>query len=316
MTDRLLSTLISGRFAISGTVLLTLLLALIQFCTLPADNNLLFGLLDGRFSILINWGIITLTALLIVMLNNQYQIIRERTKLTFFLPLFFSTCTILYTIPYTYTLAGLCILAAFFPLFLSYQKENATEEIFNSAILFSIASLLNIHLLLCIPLFYWSFYQFRSLTWRTFFASIIGFMAPYWMVIGYFLVSGKSELISFPTTSFLTNFRHPTDFTWHAATLLILTLFSSFIAIAQILRNTYHCKIQARIFLQINIWFQVTCLVLTYLYPIESLLYIYLFYLSATLLLAHLFTLVRNKFASLLFYLLTAIYLLYFIINL
>ncbi|MDD4636769.1 MAG: hypothetical protein PHV66_04070, partial [Bacteroidales bacterium] len=116
MTDRLLSTLISGRFAMIGTVLLTLLLALILFFTLPADNNLLFGFLDGRFSILINWGIITLTAALIAMLNNQYQIIRERTKLTFFFPLYFSTCTVIHSLPYSYTLAGLCIVAAFFPL--------------------------------------------------------------------------------------------------------------------------------------------------------------------------------------------------------
>lgn len=316
MTDRLLSTLISGRFAIIGTVILTFLLALILFCTLPVDNNLLFGFLDGRFSILINWGIVTVTATLIFMLNNQYQIIRERTKLTFFFPLFFATCTVINSLPCSYALAGLCIVAAFFPLFLSYQKDNATEEIFNSAILFSIASLLYIHLLLCFPLFYWGFYQFRSLKWRSFFASIIGFMAPYWMIIGYYLISGKSELIYFPAKSFLTDFKHPTDFAWHAATLLIITMSSSFIAIAQILRNTYHCKIQARIFLQFTIWLQIICLLLTYLYPNESVLYIYLFYLSATPLLAHLFTLLRNKFVSILFYLLVAIYLLYFIITL
>lgn len=316
MTDRLLSTLISGRFAIIGTVILTLLLALILFCTLPVDNNLLFGFLDGRFSILINWGIVTVTATLIVMLNNQYQIIRERTKLPFFFPLFFSTCTLIGSLPYTYSLAGLCIVAGIFPLFLSYQKDNATEEIFNSAILFSIASLLNIHLLLCIPLFYWGFYQFRSLNWRSFFASLIGFMAPYWVIIGYYLVSGQTELIAFPAKSFITDFNHPTDFAWHVATLLIITLLSSIIAITQILTNSYHCKIQARIFLQFTVWLQIICLLLTYLYPKESLLYIYLFYLSATPLLAHLFTLQRNKFVSLLFYLLIAIYLLYFILAL
>ncbi len=316
MTDRLLSTLISGRFAIIGTVILSLLLTLTLFYTLPVDNNLLFGFLDGRFSILINWGIVTVTATLIVMLNNQYQIIRERTKLTFFFPIFFSTCTLIGLLPYTYSLAGLCIVAAIFPLFFSYQKENATVDTFNSAILFSIASLLNIHLLLCIPLFYWGFYQFRSLNWKTFFASLLGFMAPYWVIIGYYLVIGKSELVSFPADSFITDFHHSTDFTWHVAILLIITLTSSIIAFIQILTNSYHCKIQARIFLQFTVWLQIICLLLTYLYPKESLLYIYLFFLSATPLLAHLFTLVHNWFVSLLFYLLLTIYLLFYILAL
>lgn len=83
---------------------------------------------------------------------------------------------------------GVCIVAAYATMFNSYQERRSMGWIFYTFLLLGIASLINIHILYYVPLFWFIILVFMmSLSFRTFIASLLGIITPYWFAMVYFI---------------------------------------------------------------------------------------------------------------------------------
>jgi len=82
----------------------------------------------------------------------------------------------------------LCFAASLLTLFQTYQDKEAVGWTFYTYVCLSLSSLVNIHMLWFVPI-YWMIQAFfiYSLSWRPFFASILGLLLPYWFMITWVL---------------------------------------------------------------------------------------------------------------------------------
>ena len=89
---------------------------------------------------------------------------------------------------------ALCYAASLMPFFHSYQDRLPTGWTFYAFLPIGIASLVWQQVLFFLPV-EWMLMVFclRSMSWRTFFASILGIIAPYWFVMLYFIYAEDWE---------------------------------------------------------------------------------------------------------------------------
>ncbi len=158
------TTLISGRFTVIIFIILVIVMRLI---THPDLSNVSF------------WGALLLQvgiAIALLQVNYAYTIIRSRTMLpAIFYLLIIGAYPLLYT-EWKGSLAAAGTLICLVFLFESYQKPDSQKNALNIGLVLSLCSLVCPPLLCLLPLFWYGFYRFQSLNFKTFFASILGVM--------------------------------------------------------------------------------------------------------------------------------------------
>lgn len=136
-------------------------------------------------------------ALLITQINNRYAFISTRTFLHTLLFLLLSTCLITIHGNYLTYLAALFVIYAIYLFFNNYGKENGTEIAFLGFVFLGLSIFLIPEYIFLIPLFWMGFYQIRTLSIRTFFASILGFLVP-WLIVYVFIYFSTNQLNYYP----------------------------------------------------------------------------------------------------------------------
>ena len=117
--------------------------------------------------------------------NYVLVLIREKTMLPFlFYVLFISTNPDFFPLKST-SVGVFCLILAIYHLFTTYHDPEAREKAYSAALLIGIGSLLWVHLLWFLPLFWLGMYNFRSLTSRTFIATKLGVATVYWFLLGW-----------------------------------------------------------------------------------------------------------------------------------
>lgn len=87
-----------------------------------------------------------------------------------------------------YSLAGMCVAASLLLLFRSYQNRTDTGSVFYSFLCIGLASVASVHILYYVPLLWlMMIFYVHSISWRTFFASVMGLALPYWFASLYFI---------------------------------------------------------------------------------------------------------------------------------
>ena len=136
-------------------------------------------------------------ALLITQINNKYSFINTRSFLHTFLFLLLSTSLVTTHGNYLTYLAALLVMYSIYLFFDNYGKENGTEIAFLGFIFLGLSVFVVPEFILLIPLFWIGFYQIRALSFRTFFASIFGFLAP-WLAIYVYIYFSTNQLYFYP----------------------------------------------------------------------------------------------------------------------
>ena len=121
---------------------------------------------------------------LLVEMSNNNALLRVRSRMVTSVFLLFSACLS----PYIGNLSGaiitLCFIASILMLFQTYQNQEATGLTFYSSLFIGIASLFWAQSILFVPLFWiLSLTQLQSLSLRTWAASLLGFLVPYWFAL-------------------------------------------------------------------------------------------------------------------------------------
>ena len=111
----------------------------------------------------------------LIQLNNTFAII-----------LLISVCPSLHML-YAGDLAAASFLVALFFLFKSYQQARPTGSLFHAFVFIGLGSLLFPQLMLFAPIFWIGAYNFQSLQPKSFFASLVGWSVPYWLLLGHAL---------------------------------------------------------------------------------------------------------------------------------
>ena len=227
--------------------------------------------------------------------NLVLMLIREKTFLPFVLyTLFISTNIDFFPLKAT-SLGLFCLIFALYYLFISYHDIYTSENAYKSALLIGAGSLLWIHLLWFIPLFWWGMNKFRCFSFRTFLASVLGLITIYWFLAGWCLYHRDFTLL---TTSFsiLANFRFASINTFvitdwiSILTLVLLTLTAS----VHIITHEMEESLRSRQFLYFLMLMACWSFILFIIYNQTSEEFIQAACIPASILVAHFFAIIRN----------------------
>jgi hypothetical protein len=181
----------SAVLLIAGSLLIWILAYLYSSYIListPFIDITLFGNeyeLDIRAAHLISILLTLFNALLISQLNNKYSIIRIRSFLPPFIYIFLISC---WVNTHTNIFAHLSLTFYLFSLFMTYgmyKNRKSAEQAFLGSLFLGLASFLVKPIAMFLPLMWLGFIFLKSISFRTFLASIIGFITP-WII--YFAV--------------------------------------------------------------------------------------------------------------------------------
>lgn len=236
-------------------------------------------------------------AFLIHRANYALVLIREKTLLPLLLyALFISTNPDFFPFKAT-SFSVFCLILALYELFTSYHDAEATDKAFNAAFIIGAGSLLWIHILWFLPLFWLGMYNFRSLAPRTFMASLLGVSVVYWFVLGWCVWQRDFTPFTIPFSALFkvrvlmvqgTGLMDWIGFTYVA----VLTAIASL----NILTHEYEDNLRTRQFLSFLIALAVWSFGLFFLYEQSSEEFLEMACVPAALLIAHFFTVARSKY--------------------
>jgi len=191
-----------------------------------------------------------LSTYLLIELNNSNALIRvySRTVSCSFIGL-------MCTAPFLFgSLSGgvvqLCFIAAVLLLFQTYQDETSTGRCFYAFAAIGVGSLFFVQIFYYVPvLWLLMLTNLLCMKWRTFLASVLGLLAPYWFVTAYLVYFGDPMSLVGHFAA-LGHWSAPFDLTVLSDSqvlVLALCLLLALTGIVHFWRNSYHDKIRIRL---------------------------------------------------------------------
>ncbi|MEG1749336.1 MAG: hypothetical protein RRZ65_08460 [Tannerellaceae bacterium] len=270
----------------------------------PPLWNAVCQLLPGKLATyLIGIVLVVGGAFLLHRANYALVLIREKTLLPFmFYILLISTNPDFFPLKAT-SVGVFCLVLAIYQLFISYHDPKSVSNSFNAALIIALGSLLWIHILWFLPLFWVGMYNFRSLSPKTFTASLIGVGTVYWFLLAWCMWTGDYTSFTIPFHT-LFKFRFlmvngVSVFDW--LTILYVGMLTTLAAV-NILTHEYDDVLRTRQFLSFLILFAVWSFGLYFLYEQASEEYLEMACISAAILISHFFTVKRTKITFWLFH--------------
>ena len=270
---------------------------------------------------------LVLSAALMVVLNNSNALLRvySRTVSSSYILLSCAACFLFNST--SGSIVSLCVIASCLCAFRTFQDKEATGWTLYSFLCIGMASLVFPLVLVYVP-FFWLFMkvQINSLSWRTFMASLLGLLTPYWFALAYFLIKHTSvESITTWWTAFTERlqlyFPLPHTFELSAFTVnqtitYIFVTLLLFTGIIHYWRDSINDKIRTR---QLYGCFIILGIVTAVLIPLMPTCYDGLFQIliiSTSPLIAHFVTLTHTKVTNVAFHVILALILLLTVFNL
>ena len=266
--------------------------------------NAICRVLPGKaFTYLIGLLLMAGGAFLLHRANYALVLIREKTLLPFvFYILFISTNPDFMPLK-SASVGVFCLVLAIYQLFTSYHNPEAVGNAYNAALILGIGSLLWIHILWFIPLFWFGMYNFRSLNIRTLAASFLGVGTVYWFVFGWCVWQNDFTAFTLPfSTLFKIRFLMIDLAGWldwiGVAYLVLLAVAASL----NIVLHEYEDNLRTRQFLSFLIALTIWIFGLFVLYEQSSEELLEMVCMPVSILLAHFFTVLRGKYIFWLFH--------------
>lgn len=193
--------------------------------------------------------LLALSTLLMVQLNNINALIRIYSRMVScsFLVL---TAMVTFLFPQTEE----ALVALFFIGFLliicyAYQDPLAAGTVFYAFCCLGLASMFFVHILLLVPIF-WIVLAFFIMAFsaRTFIASILGLLTPYWLSLLWYGFNGEMDWYGSHFLK-LANFSVPFDFSvWniHQLVPFLFIVFLALVSVVHFFQTSYNDKIRTR----------------------------------------------------------------------
>ena len=217
-----------------------------------------------------------ITAYIILETNNQNALVRIRTRIVSAI-----WALLIGIMPSVHHFsAGMCaalgLAASHYLLFLSYQKFQPVGEVFHAFSLFGIACIALPQLVVLTPLYYWYLIVYmRCITWRVFWAGIVGLIVPVWLLGGYCILTGSWQFALDRLGVLMTAFRPEVQdwqylLSWRNSDVLMLAFLTltGMAAIVHFMQSRYDDKIRTRMLLYIYMMQSIGVWVIAMLNPL------------------------------------------------
>lgn len=278
--------------------------------TLPVATVMatLLWLSHGIYSyrLLAGWLLCGLTTYLIIEINNTNALIRIRTRLTSSMYLV-GTGAMLFLHPFQAgSVAAVCLAISYYLLCRTYQQNQPIGLSFHAFLTLGIGSLWFPQLLFLAPFYYGYMAVFlRCISFRVFWAGLIGLALPYWFWTGVSVYSGDFAplaeharewlcLAPVTATGFL-QLNAPQMAAW------VLTTLIGIISIAHYLHTDYSDKIRVRMLFYMFICQEFLLEAFLLLQPQHTGTLLHLLHLNTCFLASHYFALTCSRLSNILF---------------
>lgn len=292
----------TGRFTLPVVILICLLL---------------WGSTFQEWNELISLGVTIIIGYVFIETNTTFNLIRTRTSMP--VCLYWLIATALFFLhPFEWTnLVPLVFILATYQLFHSYESVSSSPFIFHSFLFIGLGSIAFPQLLYMAPMLWGSMIPFRAISIKSFFASIIGLMTPYWFIFGYALYFNEMHILLTPLREaahlYPIDYSHltlPEIASWGFITLLLIV--SGF----HYWQISYMDKTRTRIYHSYLAIAGFWATLLSILQPVHWCEWLSIQLICTAFLCGHLFSLTRNRFSGIFFIVTFVLYILLMSFNL
>lgn len=245
------------------------------------------------------------TAYLMAILNSKNSLIRVYSRLISVFFMVFTCCDCL-LFPYIReAISILFLVLCYLILFSSYQDKAATGLTLYSFAALGVATMNNVHLLYYVPLF-WLFmrYNLLSLSWRTWMASVLGLLLPYWFAASWYLYNNELRVLleHFLPLVTLGPIADYSSLSTGQMALLFLIFVLGIIGTFHFLHKSYLDSIRVRLLYFIFLWTDLMTAIFLILQPQHYDLLIRILMVNTAPLAAHFFALTATRITNVVFY--------------
>lgn len=215
-------------------------------------------------------------------------------------------------------LLSICVVVSFIMSFLTYQDKGAAGRTFYSFLSMGLATLLDIKMLFFAPVMWIAmFFYLQSMTPRTFVASLLGLLCPYWFVSVYFIYTTD---ITLPLEHFsqLVAFGMVADFSVVPTAALVAICFVFILSLTGIIhyiRKRINDKTRTRMLYNTFILVNIASIVFFILQPQQYMTLFTVMIVTASPLIAHYIALTHTRITDISFKVIVAAALALTIIN-
>jgi len=245
---------------------------------------------------------------LMVELNNQNALMRIYSRMVSCSFLVLGTAGIYLLHDYVAGMVQLCTIVCYLALFRAYQDKQASGAVFTAFLAIGVAAVFFIQILFFVPIL-WLLLATRimGLSIRTFSASLLGILTPFWFAEGCYIAVGK-PMIPILHIENIARFASPCtlvpgDHTYEMALFALLVL-CTLTGTVHFLRTTYKDKIRTRMLYETLITLSACCLVFIIVQPQHARYLLPMLMVSCAPLIAHYITFTRTWLTNILFMLL------------
>lgn len=239
----------------------------------------------------------------LIEINNRFNIIGIRSSAqTSFYFLLVTALPRLFSL-HAGSIAAVAILFSLFFIFKSYQRPESSGDLFSSFVFMGTGSLFFPQLTFLAPLWWIAAYRFQSLTIRSFWATVVGWSFPYWLLFGHAFYHQQMDLFYRPFIE-LVSF-HPINLTgdmqlWELSALAYLFLLFIVSSIHSAVAS-FQDKIRTRLYLNLLIQLGGCLFLFCLLQPVHIENILPLLLIVVSLLSAHFFGLTNSRLSNLFF---------------
>lgn len=259
---------------------------------------------------------VVLSGYVIQRTSDIEMLIRERTRMPVLIfMLFVSTNTMAFAFQEV-SVVLLCLVFMVRELVQSYQLPEATGRFFNAGVLIGIAGLFMPQVFWFIPLLWLGMYQFRSLTLKSWLASLVGLFIIYWFVFAWCLWKHDYSIFTslFATWADFHFFSMTASFQYYQIGFLIILLLL-IVSLVQLKMDAFNNSVRVRqmhaFLLNMSVW----SLFLIILYGHAADSFVAVLYLPGTVAITYLLENMRYRIRFLLYYFILALSLVSFIMR-
>ena len=264
-------------------------------------------------------GCFVVSCYLVIQINNVHVLIRIYSRMVsaIFLAMYCTACFLFSSLQGAITL--MLLAACLLLLFTTYQDRDSTGRSYYTFLTLSLASLVFPQVLYFTPILWMlMFFNLQCMSWKTWSASLLGLLTPYWTWAGWQLYA--NDLTPLVThLERVADLRQPFDYSvWSLPQLLVL-IYLALLAITgavHFLRHDILDKIRTRMLYGCLIWLSIATAVFLVLQPQHYDMLTPVMVLTTAPLIGHYLALTNTKWTNISFYVIAAATLVLTIFNL
>ena len=266
------------------------------------------GLFDGKWWI--QFACFVLAAFLMMELNAIHALLRIYSRMVScaFIMLLCIICFLFPSIPGAIT--QVCVIASTMLLFNGYQDKESSGWTYYSFLMTGIASLAFVHILFYLPILWFiMIFQLQSLSLRTYIASLVGLVTPYWFWCCWLAwIEDFTPIINHFST--LGDFSLPFDLsllTHHHLITLAFVVLMIIIGTIHYIRKHHDDKIRVRLLYGSFMWICLITTTFIFLQPQHYDVLIRILIINTAPLLGHFLALTHTRLTNISFFVIIAV---------